>query len=80
MTHYDSESISRYVDEEMDAAERGLLERHFDECAECRASYAALQRTLNAADALPVPERGGDYGAEVWRRIEGRLPARRRPS
>ena len=69
--------ILHYYGEEADSHE---VERHLDECAECRACYAALQRTLNAADALAIPERGGDYGAEVWRRIEGRLPARRRLS
>jgi anti-sigma factor RsiW len=52
-------------------------ERHLDECPECRASYAALQRTLNAADAMAVPERGAEYGSEVWRRIEGKIAARR---
>jgi hypothetical protein len=69
--------ILHYYGEEADSHE---VERHLDECAECRASYAALQRTLNAADALAVPERGADYGPAVWRRIEGRLPARRRLS
>ena len=33
---------------------------------------------LNVVDSLPVPERGEEYSAEVWRRIEGRLPSRRR--
>ncbi len=40
--------------------------------------YGALQRTLNVVDALPVPERDAEYGARVWRNIEGRLG--RRPS
>jgi len=25
---------------------------------------------------MPIPERGGEYGAQVWRRLEGKLPAR----
>jgi hypothetical protein len=33
---------------------------------------------LNVVDTLPVPARSPEYGAEVWRRIEHRLPARRR--
>jgi hypothetical protein len=53
-------------------------EHHLEECGECRALYASLQRVLNVVDALPVPERSADYGAEVWRRIEHRLGARRR--
>ena len=33
---------------------------------------------LNVVDSLPVPERAAEYGAQVWQRIEHRLPARRR--
>ena len=33
---------------------------------------------LNVVDTLPVPARGEEYGGQVWRRIEGRLPSRRR--
>ena len=33
---------------------------------------------LNVVDTLPVPVREPDYGADVWRRIESRLPTRRR--
>lgn len=63
-----------------DAAAGGTLaaERHLDECGECRAHYASLQRMLNVVDSLHVPERSADYGAQVWQRIEHRLGARRR--
>jgi hypothetical protein len=59
--------------------EEGSLgaERHLDECEACRALYGSLQRTLNVVDSLPVPEPGAEYGEQVWRRIEHRLPARR---
>ena len=40
--------------------------------------YGSLQRVLNVVDSLPVPERGAEYGAQVWKRIERRIPARRR--
>jgi hypothetical protein len=40
--------------------------------------YASLVRVLNVVDSLPVPERGENYGAEVWSRIEARIPSRRR--
>src|SRR5260370_8449107 len=52
-------------------------ERHLDECDECRALYGSLQRLLNVVSAMPAPERGPQYGARVWHRIEGKLPARR---
>jgi hypothetical protein len=76
MSHLTEEQlILHYYGEE--SAETGA-EGHLSECPECRDSYAALQRTLNAADALEVPERGADYGAQVWTRIEAKLGARRR--
>jgi hypothetical protein len=52
-------------------------ERHLEECEPCRALYGSLQRTLNVVDSDTIPVRGADYGAEVWRRIESKLPSRR---
>src|SRR5712671_8199738 len=53
-------------------------ERHLDECDQCRAMYGSLQRLLNVVSSMPAPERGPEYGAQVWQRIEAKLPARRR--
>jgi hypothetical protein len=53
-------------------------ELHLEECEECRATYGSLQRVLNVVDSLQVPSRSADYGAQVWQRIESRLPVRRR--
>jgi hypothetical protein len=56
--------------------------KHVSACAECRASYEALQRVLAAVSASEVPERDSDYGALVWRRLQPRLqrpPARLLP-
>jgi hypothetical protein len=53
-------------------------EKHLEECPGCRDLYHSLQRVFNVVDALPVPERGPEYGSEVWRRIQHRIPARRR--
>ena len=47
---------------------------HLAACSACRESYASLQRVLNSLDAVPAPETAADYGAEVWRRVERRLP------
>jgi hypothetical protein len=47
--------------------------------AEDRERYAALERTLAAADEWEAPQPLAGYGARVWRRIEDRVsPARRR--
>ena len=69
MNHLSEEElILRYYGEPGEAGAVG--ERHLEECGECRALYASLQRVLNVVDSLPVPERPADYGAAVWQRIE----------
>jgi hypothetical protein len=76
MNHLSEEElILHYYGEEGDAF---CAAQHLDECDDCRAHYSSLQRVLNVVDSLPVPARSEEYGAEVWRRIEGRLPSRRR--
>jgi hypothetical protein len=40
-----------------------------------RERYAALESVLRAADEWRAPEPLSGYGARVWHRIEGRLPA-----
>jgi hypothetical protein len=76
MNHLSEEElILHYYSEEVDVF---AAEQHLDECEECRAHYACLQRVLNVVDSLPVPARGEEYGCQVWRRIERQLPSRRR--
>jgi hypothetical protein len=50
---------------------------HLECCDQCRAQYRSLQSVLNLVDGYPIPERNAEYGSEVWRRMERRLP---RPS
>jgi hypothetical protein len=76
MNHLSEEQlILHYYGEEGDSLG---VEQHLDECGDCRAFYGSLQRVLNVVDTLPVPERGPEYGAEVWQKISKQLPARRR--
>ena len=49
------------------------VEMHLDACSACREEYAALQRVLNTVDGVPVPERGSEYGAQVWAKVSGEL-------
>ena len=73
MNHLSEEElILHYYGEPGETGETGetLAERHLEECGDCRALYASLQRVLNVVDTLPVPERSAEYGAAVWRRIE----------
>ncbi len=50
------------------------VDAHLAGCDACRANLRALQRVLNVVDTLAVPERGAEYGAEVWAKIGGQLP------
>ena len=80
MTHLAEETL---VDLQFgDAAAPAEAVAHLADCAECRARRDEIAETLQAANTLNVPERGDEYGAEVWARLEGRLPHRgfgRRP-
>jgi hypothetical protein len=55
------------------AAETAAVEAHLASCEACRAELAAIRATLDAAASVPVPERGDDYGARVWARLEAHL-------
>jgi len=63
-----------------EAEDAPAAESHLSECADCRRRREELQEVLAAADPLPVPERGPDYGADVWRRIAPRLALRPVPA
>lgn len=48
---------------------------HLAQCAECTERFRQLQLTLDDV-TLDPPERGDQYGLEVWQAIRHRLPAR----
>lgn len=77
MQHLNEEQLvlHRYHDDGEDVV---TIERHLADCAECRAQYDTLCRVLTLVDELPVPQRGDDYGAEVWNRLRWRLGRRQR--
>jgi hypothetical protein len=74
--------MSHLTDEELvlhhfGEAEDPAATAHLSECAACRAAMDALRRDL---DAVPIPEpreRGEDYGAQVWARVQPHLLAPR---
>src|SRR5262245_11652430 len=74
MNHLSEEQLVLYYYGESGAAG---VEEHLGSCEECRGSYHTLQRVLNSVDSLPVPERGADYEAQVWRALSTRLPRKR---
>lgn len=51
---------------------------HLAICAECRNEYEALRAVLAVVSEMPVPDRGEQYGEEVWTRLRWRIGAPRR--
>jgi len=79
MNHLSEEQLILYYYGEDGPAEAGqaVAAEHLAACDACRELYGSLQRVLNVLDSVPTPERSPEYGAEVWRRVERRLPAAR---
>lgn len=77
MTHITEEDlVSLALDEAPDDL-RAEADRHLPACAACAAAMEEIRATLGVATAaLEVPEKGDEYGAEVWAAIESRLPSR----
>lgn len=76
MTHLSSNDLTEaYYGQRNDATLN-----HLALCPECQSSFDRLKETLDALNGLPVPERGASYGAEVWARLEPRLPFANRHS
>jgi hypothetical protein len=70
MKHLDQEQLVAhfFVDAGKDVA------NHLADCYECRDEFANIQRTLSSIAPPVVPERGTEYGAQVWDRVRGHLP------
>lgn len=58
-----------------EASDVSQLEAHLRDCAECRDRFQSLERSLEALPDLEIPERGLDYPARVWARLQPRLNA-----
>lgn len=71
MKHHVSEdemTLHYYGEQEDDG-----VASHLRECASCAAQYKELQDLLGEVSQMEVPERGPDYGTQVWRRIAPQL-------
>lgn len=73
MKHYSEEAlILHYYGENATRAAMDV-ETHLERCPECAALYRQVAETLGMIGAAEVPERGDQYGLEVWQRIRHRL-------
>ncbi|MGC4055818.1 MAG: hypothetical protein QM757_43955 [Paludibaculum sp.] len=76
MTHLTEEQLVLYYLGESE--ELTEARAHLDDCAACRADLAAVQRTLNLVSTWEAPERGPEYGTQVWNQLRPRLGIRAR--
>ena len=77
MTHCTEEDlILHYYGEETGNRD---LEPHLAGCSDCARQYRELSEVLHRVPLRDAPDRGDDYGVQVWRGIRDRLPAREHP-
>jgi hypothetical protein len=50
------------------------IERHLEACPTCATAYRDITATLEMVVEPAAPERGEQYGREVWQRIRHQLP------
>jgi hypothetical protein len=74
-THLNEEQLTVYFFGDADDAD--AIREHLAACEACAAEFAAIERTLAAVSAAPVPERDAGYEARVWQRLQPRLDERR---
>jgi hypothetical protein len=77
MQHLTEEQLVAHYYHDGDAAS---AEAHLATCEECRAQLATLRSVLALIDQLPIPEKNGAYGEEVWTRLRWKLGSERRRS
>ena len=73
MTHFTDDDLTLYYYGE---GRRRDIERHLESCPGCAATYREIAATLAMIAAPEVPERGDQYGLEIWQRIRHQLPER----
>ena len=61
-----------------DAEARSDTREHLSQCAQCAQQFDMLRRVLELVKESPVPDRGEDYGTQVWNRLRWKLGSDRR--
>jgi hypothetical protein len=70
--HFTEDDLTLYYYGE--GRRRHDIERHLESCDGCAATYREITATLAMIAAPEVPERGDQYGLEIWQRIRHKLP------
>jgi len=58
---------------------RRRVDQHLESCPACASLYREIAGTLGMVVAPEVPERGDQYGLEVWQRLRHKLPEQDAP-
>jgi len=77
VTHYGEDDLTLYYYGE--GRRRADIEVHLGACGACASLYREIAGTLAMIAAPEVPERGDQYGLEVWQRIRHKLPEQAAP-
>jgi len=75
--HYSEDDLTLYYYGE--GRRRDAIEQHLAACAACASLYRDISGTLQMIAPPVAPERGEQYGLEVWQRIRHKLPERPEP-
>jgi hypothetical protein len=75
--HYTEEDLILYYYE--DRPRTADFQAHLDSCEPCASAYRQLSATLRAIETPAEPERGEQYGLEVWQRVRHQLPEQELP-
>jgi len=75
--HYSEEDLILYYYE--DRPRTADFQSHLDSCEQCASAYRQLSATLRVIETPTEPERGEQYGLEVWQRIRHQLPEQELP-
>ena len=66
----EEEFVQQYYREEQGKRDR---DAHLEKCQECREELTQLALVLDTVAQMPVPERGQEYGQDVWARVSPQL-------
>ena len=79
MTHIPEDDLIAHALGEASPGTEGAVTAHLETCGTCRVALDEIAATLKIVERAEVPERGDEYGAEVWSRLEPRLAGRGAP-
>jgi anti-sigma factor RsiW len=77
MMHPSEETLVAYCSGDATPSEIETVEQHLAGCSACRDVCAETGRLFETMARVPVPERDPNYGAQVWERLEPKLPRER---